>query len=275
MDGLGYNIPCLSEKGKNGRLTLNGLPLKKLNQDFPLEPKEKISIFIGAYGSGKSEVAVNFALMLASRRTEDFMADTSGIILADLDVINPFFRSADAKKVLNDQGISVISPQFANTNADAPSIPGEIYSVFDQPGVHAVLDIGGEDMGARVVSSLKSRIVAMPYAVYMVVNMNRPFTDTKEKIIQMLRELETAAGLMVDGLVNNTNLLSFTDSRELLDANALLKSIQDSTGIPLCFAAGMDRDYPEEWGNRLPDSTSFLRLTRTISYEESDEMDPF
>jgi hypothetical protein len=104
----------------------------------------------------------------------------------------------------------------------------------------------------------------------MVVNMKRPFTDTKEKIIHMLHELETASGLKVNGIVNNTNLLSLTDSQDLLDSNQVMKHVQESTGVPLCFAAGMDLDYPAKWGNKMPDSTSFLRLTRTISYEESD-----
>ncbi len=259
---------------------MDNQPTGSANRRFPFDPKEKVSIFIGAYGSGKSEIAVNFAILLADRihrACEDLTEKSSNeffeneyrqIVLADLDIINPFFRSADAAKVLESKRVSLISPQYANTNVDVPAVPQAVYSVFDQKGIRAVLDIGGEDMGARVVSSLKSRIIAVSYAVYMVVNLKRPFTDTKEKIIRMMRELEDAAGLRVGGLINNTNLLEATDQRELLEANGILREVEKDTGVPLCFAAGMDADYPSEWGGSMPDHTPFLRLTRTISYEE-------
>lgn len=239
--------------------------IKNLNRNFNYDAKERISIFLGAYGSGKSEVAVNFALMLANREKNKACRE---ITLADLDIINPYYRSLDAKKVLNDNGVSVISPLFANTNAEAPVIPGEVYSVFDQESTRAVLDIGGEDMGARIVSNLKNKILHSDFAVYMVVNMKRPFTDTKEKVIRMMQELEDAAGLKITGLVNNTNLLEDSTLAELTEANQILAGIYDETGVPLCFAAGMHAQYPEVKGNILPDQTPYLSLARTILYDE-------
>lgn len=236
---------------------------QKLNIDFNFEAKEKVSIFLGAFGSGKSEVAVNFALYLAAKVHD---REYSDVILADLDIINPYFRSLDAKSILNGNGIQVISPLFANTNVEAPSIPGEIYSVFDREGIRAVLDIGGEDLGARVVASLKNRILSVPYAAYIVINMNRPFTDTKVKVTGMINELEDAAGIKIKGLINNTNLLSQTEQTDLLNANAILAEIADETGIGLCFCSGMDHDYPAEWDNRAPDGLPFLRLIHTINY---------
>jgi len=238
------------------------------NNNFTFKSDEKISIFIGAYGSGKSEVAVNFALLLSNRLHKRCLDGFNQIALADLDMINPFFRSVDAKNVLTDHAVSVIFPPFANTNVDVPALPGEIFSVFDQPKIRAVLDIGGEDLGARVVSSLKSRILTVSYATYMVVNMNRPFTDSKEKIIHMMHELEEATGLATNGIVNNTNMLSLSRIEDLTDANKVLTEVQKETGVPLCFASGMDSDYPVGWGNWTPDNIPFLRLSRTIRYEE-------
>ncbi len=278
---------------------------------------EKISIFIGAYGSGKSEVAVNFAMYLADRNkviaknnvkenakniaiknakniaiknakdsdkdsgkendNDNFMDNDRGnesslqyneIVLADLDIINPYFRSVDAKIVLEKHGVHVISPQFANTNIEIPAIPGEIYSVFDQPQIRGVLDIGGEDLGARVVANLQNRIMSVPFAVYMVVNLNRPFTNSKEKIITMMRELEETTGLKTKGFINNTNLLSFSCVDDLLNANEVLRQVEIETGVPVAFASGMHDNYPAEWGNETPDNVPFLRLSRTISYEE-------
>ena len=238
------------------------------NQHFSFQSDEKVSIFIGAYGSGKSEVAVNFALMLSDRIYGRNPGDGRQVVLADLDIINPFFRSVDAKKILNDHNIHVISPQFANTNVDVPAVPGEIFSVFDQPSMRAVLDIGGEDMGARVVASLKSRIVSVSNMIYIVVNMNRPFTDSKEKVIVMMRELEAATGLATNGIINNTNMLSLSETGDLIAANRILSEVAKETGVPLCFASGMDKDYPDEWGSLTPDGIPFLRLSRTIHYEE-------
>ena len=242
--------------------------IESRNEAFAFAAEEKISLFLGAYGSGKSEVAVNFALLLSSRLKRHVLGSWQQIFLADLDMINPYFRSVDAKEILNGHDIKVISPQFANTNVEVPALPGEIFSVFDQPSIRAVLDIGGEDLGARVVSSLKARIQTVSYATYMVVNMNRPFTDTKEKIILMMRELEEATGLPTNGIINNTNLLAFSGVQELLAANRVLTEVAKETGVPLCFASGMDEDYPAEWGNTADDGVPFLRLSRTISYDE-------
>lgn len=253
---------------KNGCGILKNEWLESRNDKFVFSAEEKISLFLGAYGSGKSEVAVNFAMLLSSRLKRHTPGDLQQIILADLDMINPYFRSVDAKEILNHHDIKVISPQFANTNVEVPALPGEIFSVFDQPSIRAVLDIGGEDLGARVVSSLKTRIQSVSYATYMVVNMNRPFTDTKEKIIIMMRELEEATGLPTSGMINNTNLLAFSGVGELLAANRILTEAGKETGVPLSFASGMDEDYPAGWGNRTPDGVDFLRLTRTISYDE-------
>lgn len=269
--------------------------IEEQNKKFMFDPNEKISIFLGAYGSGKSEVAVNFSLLLSNRLDEAINNYKTGmtngrtivsneadsktsipesslynqIVLADLDMINPYFRSVDAKNVLNNHNIKVISPQFANTNVEVPAVPVEIFSVFDQEGIRAVLDIGGEDLGARVVSSLKSRILSVSFATYMVVNMNRPFTNSKDKISIMMRELEEATGLRTDGIINNTNMLSFSCAGDLLEANRVLMEVQKETGVPLCFASGMEGDYPVEWGNIMPDGVPFLRLSRTISYEET------
>lgn len=272
----------------------------EINKDFEMKFDEKISIFIGAYGSGKSEVSVNFALFLANwlknetdivkmpiidgqqndidqmpkihRQPTDIAGNDKNhynrVVLADLDIINPYYRSVDAKGVLEKNNIHTIFPQFANTNVEIPAVPGEIFSVFDQPSIRGVLDIGGEDLGARVVSNLKSRIISVSYKVYMVVNLNRPFTNTKDKIILMMRELEAASGVKISGLVNNTNLLSDTCDNDLTAANSVLVEVSRETGVPIAFASGMDDCYPKEWGNKTPDGIPFLRLSRTISYDE-------
>lgn len=235
-----------------------------INGSFDFLPirSRKVIIFLGAYGSGKSEVAVNTALLMAQENTDPEVE----IVLADLDIINPFYRSFDAAKILASGNVKIIASQFANTNVEAPSVPGEVSSVFDKENVHAVLDIGGEDLGARIVSVLKEKIVATSYELLMVVNLNRPFTGTVPLIIKMMHELEESAGLKITGMVNNTNLLEMTEPAELAESNILLKEVSGITGVPVVFACGADDLYPEQWGNRMPDGLPFLRIIRTIRY---------
>ncbi|MHB1453708.1 MAG: hypothetical protein ACYCYM_07135 [Saccharofermentanales bacterium] len=230
--------------------------------DFPSIRDKKVIIFLGAYGSGKSEVAVNTALLMAQENPDP----ETEIVLADLDIINPFYRSFDAAKILACGNVKIIASQFANTNVEAPSVPGEVSSVFDRRNVRSVLDIGGEDLGARIVSVLKEKIADTSYELLMVVNLNRPFTGTVPLIVKMMHELEEAAGLKVTGMVNNTNLLEMTEPAELTESNVMLKEVTGITGVPVVFACGADDLYPKDWGDRMPDGLPFLRLIRTIRY---------
>lgn len=224
---------------------------------YPL-PETGSLIYVGAYGSGKSEISVNSALSLA-----DCYED---VILADVDVINPFFRSMDAEKILSEHGVRVIAPRFANTNVDVPAVPQELSAVFDQKDTKSVLDIGGEDMGIRIVSTLKKKLKNLPYELIMVINMNRPFTADREGIIKVLNELETAAGVKVTGLVNNTNLLENTTVEDVLNSNLVISDVADEKGIPFYFAAVMEDLLPSGTGDRLPDGIPILRIKRTIFY---------
>jgi hypothetical protein len=167
---------------------------------FMNEPPARLTVFIGAYGSGKSEIAVNYALALK----------TTGraVVLADLDMINPFFRSADAQKYLETAGIELIKPFYANTQVDVPAVPSAVFSLFDRTDRFGVLDIGGEDLGARVLASLHNRFPDENSAnranILLVVNTCRPFTATPEQIAEMAAALTTAGNVKINGMINNT-----------------------------------------------------------------------
>ncbi len=205
---------------------------KPLNDHFHLPDLRRITVFIGAYGSGKSEISVNFACWLASQGRPT--------TLCDLDIINPYFRSADARRPLEEAGIRMISPQFAGTNVDVPAVPGAVFSVFDNHERMAVLDIGGEDLGARVVASLKPRLLeqAAAVAMYMVVNPYRPFTGTPDKIVQVAGDLMQSSGLPITGLVHNANLLEQGDCSLLTDSWPILEAASKMLGLPVVFCRG-------------------------------------
>lgn len=222
--------------------------------------KNRLNIIIGAYGSGKSEIAVNCALLLKER-----MKDNK-VLLADLDIVNPFYRSADAARKLNDSDIRVIFPSYANSNVDAPVLSGEIYVIFDDESYVGVYDIGGEDMGANVLGSLNNRLKGMEHSLFMVVNTLRPFTSDVDSIIVMAQELEAAAKLPITGFIHNTNLLESSSFEDIVRGNEILNEVARKTGVPIVATCYMEEYVKDFDQSKLPNSGEVMKLRRTISY---------
>ena len=217
----------------------------------------RLTIIIGAYGSGKSEIAVNMSL--AQRKA---MPDKK-LLIADLDIVNPFYRSSDCGAVLEEAGIRLITPLYAGSNVDAPVLTPEMYVIFDDESYQGIFDIGGEDMGAIVLGSIRKRIENTDTAIYMAVNTLRPFTSDAEQIAVMTNELTAAAGFKIDGYLNNTNLLEETTSEMLEEGEKKILEASKLTGVPLianCVMEGVD--IPE---GKLKDHELF-RMERKIHY---------
>jgi hypothetical protein len=217
----------------------------------------RLTIIIGAYGSGKSEIAVNMSL--AQRKA---LPDKK-LLIADLDIVNPFYRSSDCGAVLEEAGIRLITPLYAGSNVDAPVLTPEMYVIFDDESYQGIFDIGGEDMGAIVLGSIRKRIENTDTAIYMAVNTLRPFTSDPEQIAIMTNELTAAAGFKIDGYLNNTNLLEETTAEMLEEGEKKILEASKLTGIPLianCVMEGVD--IPE---GKLKDHELF-RMERKIHY---------
>lgn len=217
----------------------------------------RLTIIIGAYGSGKSEIAVNMSL--AQRKA---LPDKK-LLIADLDIVNPFYRSSDCGAVLEEAGIRLITPLYAGSNVDAPVLTPEMYVIFDDESYQGIFDIGGEDMGAIVLGSIKKRIENTDTAIYMAVNTLRPFTSDAEQIAVMTNELAAAAGFKIDGYINNTNLLEETTAEMLAEGEKKILEASKLTGVPLianCVMEGVD--IPE---GKLKDHELF-RMERKIHY---------
>lgn len=217
----------------------------------------RLTIIIGAYGSGKSEIAVNMSL--AQRKA---MPDKK-LLIADLDIVNPFYRSSDCGAVLEEAGVRLITPLYAGSNVDAPVLTPEMYVIFDDESYQGIFDIGGEDMGAIVLGSIKKRIENTDTAIYMAVNTLRPFTSDAEQIAIMTNELTAASGFKIDGYLNNTNLLEETTAEMLEEGEKKILEASKLTGIPLianCVMEGVD--IPE---GKLNDHELF-RMERKIHY---------
>jgi len=187
----------------------------------------KINVFTGHFGSGKTETAINYAVML---HKTGYMTT-----LADMDIVNPYFRSADAKMRLETMGIRVIAPVFANTNTDVPALPGTVNRIFQEKNGYAVMDIGGDDLGARVVSTYRKKIIHGDYRHFFVVNARRPLTSGVKEIVHFVREIEETAGLPVTGLVNNTNVMAFTTINDIMEGSKMIGKAAEILGLPISF----------------------------------------
>ena len=189
---------------------------------------KRVYILAGHYGSGKTNVAVNLALKIKQ--------DGFNVKIADLDIVNPYFRTKDSLKELNEAGIQLISPAFANTNVDLPALPAEAYSLVQQRDFYAVLDVGGDDRGAyalgRYAPSIKEE---NNYEMCFVFNCYRPLTRTAEEAIEVMKEIEFACKIPFTAIINNSNIGNDTDAEIILASLNETEKLSKLTGLPVIY----------------------------------------
>ena len=186
----------------------------------------RLTLFAGHYGSGKTNIAVNYALHLAGEGKQ--------VCIADLDIVNPYFRTKDSEKELAAAGISLISPQYANTNVDLPALPAASYRLVQDRSVYGVMDIGGDDRGAYALGRFVPAIREEgDYRMAFVVNCHRPLTATVGDTLEIMREIEAACGLAFTCIVNNANLGAETTAKTLRDSLPFVEELCCASGLPL------------------------------------------
>ena len=190
----------------------------------------RISIITGHYGTGKTEFAVNLALALAGEYPQ--------VMLADLDIVNPYFRSRERRDLLAQAGVRLISSSQACSDADVPALPAELLTILEDRSIKGVLDIGGDPVGARVLARFRPKLVQEDCQLIYVLNATRPEVREKDKAIAYLRGIEATTGLTCTGIVNNTHLCGETTEAEIRKGAALAAAVSQETGIPiLCHVA--------------------------------------
>ena len=190
----------------------------------------RISIVTGHYGTGKTEFAVNLALAMAQEGDQ--------VMVADLDIVNPYFRSRERRELLEKASVRLISSSQACSDADVPALPAELLTILENRGIRGVLDIGGDPVGARVLARFQPKIVQEDYQLIYVLNANRPEVRSAETAITYLRGIEATTGLTCTGIVNNTHLCGETTEEEIRKGAALAEQVSKETGIPvLCHVA--------------------------------------
>ena len=191
---------------------------------------KRVTLLCGHYGSGKTNIAVNMALELKKMRER--------VAVADLDIVNPYFRTGDSKEAFDHAGIRLIMSEYANTNIDVPALPQSMYAITDDRELSCIVDVGGDDRGALALGRLSPGLLAEnDYEMYLVINRFRPLTRTPEEVEQVREEIEIAGHLPFTGIINNSNLGAETTAEDVLGSAVFAKACEEITGLPLAATA--------------------------------------
>lgn len=202
---------------------------------------KRLTIFAGHYGSGKTNIALYYARLL---RRENL-----SVTIADLDIVNPYFRTKDSEASLAQEGISLICSPFANSNLDVPAMPKEIYALVSDRQMYGVLDVGGDDRGALALGRYVPEIREEDnYEMLLVINRARPLTRTAEEVEGIRREIEAACGLAFTSIVNNTNLGLQTSAEDVLASVQFAEETSGLTGLPVKMTCCAQELYQELQG---------------------------
>jgi len=197
------------------------------------QPEQKrITLFAGHYGSGKTNLAVNYAVNLKKRHER--------VVLADLDIVNPYFRTKDSEALLKESGIKLISSPYANTNVDLPGMSPETNIIFENEDMFSVIDLGGDDRGAYALGRYAGKLSRTGYEALFVFNHYRPMTRETDGAVEIMRGIESAGHFQFTGIVNNSNLGAETLPEDVLNSVRYVKRLSDETGLPVRFTSGTD-----------------------------------
>ncbi len=188
-----------------------------------------LKIITGHYGSGKTEVCVNLAMSYATKN--------GGCIIADLDIVNPYFRSREKDELFDKMGIHLVANNLnmPNMTAEIPALSSELYGLIDNHEDRIIFDVGGDGNGARVLSRFAHLIEKRDYDMYLVLNANRPFTKDVQSAVNYIIDINSQSRLKINGIINNTHLLRETSIDDIIRGDELAKEVSEQTGIPVVF----------------------------------------
>lgn len=211
---------------------------------------KRVNIITGHYGCGKTNLAVNLAM--------DAAKNGETLFLADLDIVNPYFRAADETKILEDAGVRIFAPIYAGTNLDIPALPPEMNSLFEDHSHRVLLDVGGDDAGAAALGRYSSFILKEnDYNHFYVINARRILTQKPEEAVEILHEIETAGHVPITAIVNNTNLAKETDAACIRESMEFAKEVARLSSLPLAFTSVKEElvselsDIPSIYGVKI------------------------
>lgn len=220
---------------------------------------KRLVIVTGHYGSGKTEFSVNLAI--------DLKKSSEKVSIADLDIVNTYFRTRERGEFLESLGIHVCDSSIKASSLDLPAIPAEVMGIIQDQSVKAVLDIGGDAVGARVLARFAHLVKRVEHDLLFVINANRPETQNTEDVIEYIRAIEETSGLKVTGLVNTTHLLKDTSVEDVVRGHNLAKEVSNAAGIPIAYEVAI-----ESVANQINDEEIKEKLFPIKMYMREDWM---
>jgi len=218
----------------------------------------RITVYLGHYGSGKTEICLNAALRLAR--------ESVPVTLVDLDIVNPYFRSGEQRERLEAAGVELVTPTFEGTTVDVPALPARVQSVFADAARRALFDVGGDPTGAAALGRYKPWLERDDVETLCVVNTRRPFTGTARAVADMVRRLEERSRLRVAGLVCNTNLARESTAPALEEGLRVVEEAACSLCIPVASVCGLPhvldalpKPVRDRYSGRLTPLTLYMR----------------
>jgi len=209
-----------------------------------------IIALVGAYGSGKTELALNLSAKLSKN---------CKTVLADLDIVNPYFRSSEKVAEMEKLGIEVITPVFANTNVDSPMLSPKVGGYFVYKDINYILDAGGDQVGSKALGQYRHKIAENGGKLFFVVNTKRPFTKDVDSIIHMMTQVETGSSMKIDGIIHNSNMSYESTGDELIEGHKIISEVSEKTGIPVVLTCGMKKNL-----DRFVSETGYTGETMVI-----------
>lgn len=217
---------------------------------------KRITLLCGHYGSGKTNIALNMAYEIREKY--------DNVAIADLDIVNPYFRTTDSAEELNTKGIRLIASEYAGSNVDIPAMPQDMYALTDDKTVRAVIDVGGDDRGALALGRISSQIMAENnYEAFLVINKYRPLTPDVASTLEVMAEIENAGKFKFTGIINNSNLGVETTAEDVLNSMEYAQSVADATGLPL-VATSVDEKLFNKLSGKI-DNLFALKLQKKIN----------
>ena len=223
----------------------------------------RIIVHVGHYGSGKTELSLNLVRSLLKQGKK--------VMLVDIDIVNPYFRSGEHKNALEKLGARVIRPNFEGTNVDVPSLPAEVMSAFVDKTSQVIFDVGGDPSGAKALGRYHEYIQEDDYIVKCIINTARPFTKTADEIVEMVHNLEKTSKLKVDMLVNNTNIARESTAALLVESQPIVEEAAKKLNLKVGQIGIMQEELdklPKDFYEKYKDI-----ITPVVLYMRKDWMD--
>jgi len=212
---------------------------------------KRINIFVGSFGSGKTEIAINYSI--------DCKKKFDQVAIVDLDIVNPYFRSREVKEFLELQGVKMVSPEGELTYSDIPIISPEIKGLIQNRDFRLILDVGGDDVGSVVLGNFKNFIKNFDYEMFLVVNTYRPFTRNVLQIKQMVQEIEHTSRLKITSIVSNPNLSLETNEKIIIDGHKEIVKASKALNIPIKFICVDERFIKKVRKENIEESIFYIK----------------